>query len=234
LTKKRIAAAVDSRKALSYDLYLVERKQNRFAEGVMGLTGFREYMQEQKPKSVFADLAANGTMAVLHLCSTCDRVGTVVANDVYGLTFRPVSEEDATAPEQEIAKHEILLVYSPQDRPSVRKQLKGTAAAAEPLKRSGVRNHIKNKTLFPLMKERVVVSITLLDGVTLRGLVAGFNRYEIQMHIKDGTPVTILRHGVLTAQTKAGRSLLKRDQDSLKDWKKSPLYENTDTKDTVK
>jgi sRNA-binding regulator protein Hfq len=189
----------------------------------MGLLGLTEYLKEKQPPSVFDELAGSGSSAVLHSCDSRDYVGSVVANGVYDFTFRPVSG-GAEPHDRTMAKVEMLLVCGLKDRPEVLRQVKGEAIAAEPLKKPGERHHIKNKTLFPLMEERQVVFITLLDGRELRGLIAGFNRYEIRMNLKGGVPVTVLRHGVLACRNKVGRSLLKRDQELFRDWEKSPLY----------
>ena len=101
-------------------------------------------------------------------------------------------------------KLEILIVYKPGDRESIRQHAKGTWQGAthpvEPLRRHAERHHIKNKTLYPLMEERQVADITVLDGTVLRGIISGFNTYEIMMNLKGGTPVTVLRHGVLDVE----------------------------------
>ena len=66
--------------------------------------------------------------------------------------------------------------------------------------------------------------LTLLDGTVLVGLVRGFNTHEIKMNLKGGLPITVLRHGVLSAVTKRGRSLLKAGEQKCRDWEKSSLY----------
>lgn len=131
------------------------------------------------------------------------------------------------APPIVIPKVEILLVCAPGNADTLGGSKKGqpfTATPTPPLIRPKDRNYIKNRTLFTLMMERQVFEITLLNNMQVRGLADGFNLYEIRMHLKGGIPVTILRHGILSAQTKTGRSLLKTDQARLKDWKKSSLF----------
>jgi sRNA-binding regulator protein Hfq len=86
------------------------------------------------------------------------------------------------------------------------------------------RHFIKNKSLYPLMLEREVLFFTLLEGEILRGVVQGFNRFEIRVNLKGGLPVTIMRHALYEVQDKKGRSFLKPVQDKKKEWKKSQYY----------
>ena len=88
----------------------------------------------------------------------------------------------------------------------------------------GKRYHVKNKTLFPLMKEKKVVFMTLLEGEIVRGIIAGFSRYEITVNLKGGIPVTVLRHSIYDLRDKKGRCFLKSFQDKHKDWEKSGLW----------
>ena len=74
------------------------------------------------------------------------------------------------------------------------------------------------------MLDREVLFFTLLEGETLRGVVQGFNRFEIQVSLKGELPVTILRHSLYEVKNKKGRSFLKPMQDRTKDWKKSRYY----------
>jgi sRNA-binding regulator protein Hfq len=86
------------------------------------------------------------------------------------------------------------------------------------------RHFIKNKSLYPLMLDREVLFITLLEGEILRGVIQAFNRYEIQLSLKTGLPVTILRHALYDVRNKKGRSFLKSVQNTQKDWKKSQYF----------
>ncbi|RME54347.1 MAG: hypothetical protein D6795_04320, partial [Deltaproteobacteria bacterium] len=66
-----------------------------------------------------------------------------------------------------------------------------------------LRNHIKNKVLFPLMQAREVVFFTTLEGDVIRGIVEGFSRYEIRVRMKGGTPIVLMRHAIYDARDKA-------------------------------
>ena len=120
-------------------------------------------------------------------------------------------------------------MYPAEFRGQVEKLLKTDKKVAEcgllPIANPGERHHIKNKTLFPLMKENVVVFVTLLEGEVVRGLIGGFSRYEIIVKLKGGIPVTVLRHAVHYIRDKQGRCYLKSVQQQAKDWLKSNLVE---------
>ena len=74
------------------------------------------------------------------------------------------------------------------------------------------------------MKEKKVVFMTLLEGEIVRGIIAGFSRYEITVHLKGGTAITVLRHSIYDLRDKKGRCFLKSFQDTHKDWEKSELF----------
>lgn len=212
------------------------------------LQGLSDYLASGQPPDIFETFLQSGESVLLHHCDTTEIVGTLVDVLPYDVTVRvaeppaevetgaPSESAEGSAPETDsgiapktVPKVEILFVARAADRSEIAAKRKGTPKPADALYKIGGRHFIKNKTLFPLMMERQVVFLTLLDGTLLRGLVTGFNRYEIRMSLKGGTPVTVLRHGVWAAQTKVGRSLLKKDQSVFRDWKKSPLFIETPT-----
>ena len=86
----------------------------------------------------------------------------------------------------------------------------------------------KNKTLFPLLKEREVLFFTLLEGEVIKGILGGFTRYDITVHLKGGTPVYLLRHSVYDLRDKKGRCFLKSFQESRRDWEKSEWFVSSD------
>lgn len=170
----------------------------------------KEYFASSQPPSVFDDLAGSGAAALLHRCDTTDSIGVVAKNGIYDLTFRQAGATEGT-PETVLPKLDILYVCAPDAQPAIRRQTKTPLRAAEPLRKAVDRNHIKNKTLHPLMETRTVVYLTLLDSTVIRGIVTGFNRYEMRISLKGDIPVVVLRHGILTAETKDGHSILRRD-----------------------
>jgi hypothetical protein len=98
------------------------------------------------------------------------------------------------------------------------------ALGLEPIYAPAERYIVKNKTLFPLMKEREVVFCTLLEGEVIRGIIADFSRYDLTIHAKGGLPIVILRHSIYDLRNKQGRCLLKSFQDQHKDWQKTALF----------
>lgn len=207
------------------------------------LKGLSEYLASGQPPDIFETFLQSEETVLLHQCDATETAGTLVENLQYDVTVRvpalptaageraPAENAEDSDPEPEsesapktVPKVEILFVARAADHSEIVAKMKGSPNPAEALYKIGARHFIKNKTLYPLMKERQVMFLSLLDGTLLRGLVTGFNRYEIRMSLKGGTPVTVMRHGVWTAETKAGRSLLKKDQANLRDWKKSPLF----------
>ena len=83
---------------------------------------------------------------------------------------------------------------------------------------------MKNKSLFPLMKEKEVLFFTLLEGEIIRGIIADFSRYDITVSLKGARLVTILRHAIYDIRNKEGRSFLRSFQEEHRDWQKSPIY----------
>ena len=94
----------------------------------------------------------------------------------------------------------------------------------EPIFSPKHRNFIKNKTLFPLMKEKRVLFFTLIEGEMIRGVVTDFSRYDITVSLKGSVPVTVLRHAVYDLRDKKTRCFLKSFQEEHRDWEKSGLY----------
>jgi len=166
------------------------------------------YLKEQYRESIFDQLLAGQQKFVLHCHGREILRGTVVANDPFDVLFK----EDQKGP-IEINKLQIKFLFEASAEASVNKLLKVEPDIRkrnlEPILRPGSRNHVKNKTLFPIMRERRVVFLTTLEGDLIRGLVTSFNRYEITIKLKDGTPVVVLRHAVFDLRDKKGVSLLK-------------------------
>jgi len=89
------------------------------------------------------------------------------------------------------------------------------------------RHHVKNKSLYPLLKDKEVLFFTLLEGEIIRGIIANFYRYEIDVSMKGGLLVTVLRHAILDIRNKDGKCFLKTVQETKKDWQSSSLFIKT-------
>ena len=187
------------------------------------LTGLQEYLKETYNTSVF-DQACNAKRPwEFHLHGHRIIRAEIRRNLTYDLKIK---SDDI--PESVLSKTDVKIFY-PLDiakkiRPLLKTDSKVAKTALEPIIAPALRHHIKNKSLFPLMKERTVVFFTLLEGEIIKGLITGFNRYEITCSLKGGLPVSILRHAVYDLRDKKGRSFLKSFQETRKDWKKSALY----------
>lgn len=194
------------------------------------LMGFKEYMQKNTKHSVFSDAIASGGDWVLNLHGYEVLEGRIVEDQQYQINLLlPSGEVEGPGKSRTLDKIRVKLIYPKETKEDVAKLIKmdkqvaklGLAPIPEPTKRY----HIKNKSLYPLMKEKEVVFLTLLEGEVVRGLIADFSRYEITVKVKGGLPVAILRHSVYDLRDKRGRCYLKVVQDKRKDWQRSPLMQ---------
>ena len=187
------------------------------------LLGLQEYLDENYRHSVFDEAFASQKYWELHL----HKQRIIRALIIENLTF-DLKVKDRELGEALIPKIDIKLIYQESLSEAVTSILgmnkKVRGMALEPIVAPGERYHIKNKSLFPLMKERRVLFFTLIEGEIVKGIIAGFSRYEITLNLKGGTPVTILRHGVYDLRDKKGRCFLKSSQEKTRDWEKSDLF----------
>lgn len=187
------------------------------------LKGLKEYLQLHYEQSVLDQARASGGEWVFHLHGARSISSKNFINERYELIF-----EDGAQGRETIHKTEVKFFNQAEHKAAVSKSLKQDkkirAKALGPYYYTRDRFFVKNKSLYPLMLDREVVFVTLLEGEILRGLISGFNRYEIQLHLKGGVPVTILRHALAAFQNKKGRSFLKQDQERLRDWQKSSYF----------
>jgi hypothetical protein len=187
------------------------------------LLGLQEYLHQHYRRSVFDEALASGEPWEFHLHKRRIVKRSIIENMTYDLKVKGDGLNEATIP-----KTDIKIVYPEKLSGAVLPVLKVDRRvrdlSLEPIIAPGERYHVKNKTLFPLMKERRVLFFTLLEGEVVKGIVAGFSRYEITIHLKGGTPVTILRHSVYDIRDKKGRCFLKASQEKTRDWEKSGLY----------
>ncbi|MBW1797745.1 MAG: hypothetical protein JRJ21_04925 [Deltaproteobacteria bacterium] len=191
------------------------------------LSGLQEYLDEAYHFSIFDQALASGHPWVLHIHNH----RTIKAKIIENLRY-DVKVSVNGAPDEVLPKTEIKLIY-PEDlvgsvTPLIKTDKKVRDLGLEPVLSPKKRYHIKNKSLFPLMKERSVLFFTLLEGEIIKGIVAGFSRYEITVNLKGGISVTILRHGIHNLRNKKGRCFLKSFQETHRDWEKSPLFVSSD------
>lgn len=186
------------------------------------LEGLKEYKDANYEVSIFDIALESGNFWKIHLHGNRSQIAKVLENRKWALTLET---EDG---QEDVEKVQIAFLY-PADLtekigPLLKTDKKVQAMGLEPILAPGKRYFVKNKSLFPLMKEREVLFFTLLDGKIIRGVVADFSRYDITVNLKGGLPVTILRHAIYDVRNKNGRSFLKSFQEKHRDWEKSPFF----------
>lgn len=187
------------------------------------LSGLSEYLEKGYDVSVFDTVLASGKPWVFHLHGNNSLSGVVRENSKW-----EVAMDIEGKGKEDIQKIQIKYLY-PADldesvRPLIKRDQKVEAQNLEPIFAPGYRHFVKNKSLFPLMKEREVLFFTLLEGEIIKGIVTDFSRYDVTVSMKGGLPVTILRHCIYDLRNKKGRSFLKTFQEEHRDWEKSPLF----------
>ena len=187
------------------------------------LSGLQEYLDEAYNISVFDQALDSRQPWELHIHNHRVIKARIIENLKYDVKVSVDGTDDEV-----LAKTDIKLMYSEDLSESVIPLLKTDKKirdlGLEPIIPPRKRYHIKNKSLFPLMKEKIVLFVTLLEGEIVRGVVTGFSRYEITVSLKGGIPVTILRHSIYDMRDKKGRCYLKSFQEKHRDWEKTPLF----------
>jgi len=191
------------------------------------LLGIQEYLDKNYRISVFDQVLQSNEPWEFHLYD--QRIVTARVKE--NLTY-DISLDIEGSGEELLPKTDVKLLY-PQDRSEVARPLlkqdkKVKGLDVEPIISPSQRHHIKNKTLFPLMKERQVLFFTLLEGEIVKGIVDGFSRYEITVNLKGGIPVTVLRHNIYDLRDKKGKCFLKSSQEIRRDWEKTDLFVSQD------
>lgn len=187
------------------------------------LLGLQEYLEENYNTSIFDQAFESKKPWEFHIHNHRVVKAGVRENLKYDLNLGT-----GETGEEQLPKTDVKLLYpadlSDSIRPLIKTDKKVRDLGLEPIIPPRMRHHIKNKSLFPLIKERRVVLFTLMEGEVVKGLVAGFTRYEITVSIKGGISVYILRHGVYDFRDKEGRCFLKSFQETRRDWEKSDLF----------
>ncbi len=188
------------------------------------LAGFTEYKRVNHTQSVFKTAMASNSPWCIHLHGKPPVTAQIIENNTYDIVID--SEETGQCTIKKLFVH---FLYPPDMQEKILPLIKKVDKKVkkmnqEPTENLKDRHFVKNKTLYPLMKEREVLFFTLLDGTIIRGLVQGFTMFDITVGMKGGVPLTFLRHSLYDVKNKAGRCFLKSVQETSQDWKKSPLY----------
>jgi len=191
---------------------------------VMGyLLGLQEYLDEAYAKSVFDQAMNSKEPWTIHIHGERIVTAKILENLQYDLKLAAEGGGEEILPKIQVA-FLYPAEFSDAVRPLLKTDKKTKALELTPILSPHKRYFVKNKSLFPLMKEKAVLFFTLLDGVVIKGILAGFSRYEIEVNLKGGLPVTILRHSIYDLRNKKGRCFLKTFQEDRKDWEKSELF----------
>ncbi len=187
------------------------------------LKGLDEYLDKYYGISIFDPAHSSNQQWKMHIHRNRIIKADITEDLKFDLKVKIDGEQDEVLP-----KVNINLLYpaelSDAVVPLLKTDQKVRNLSLEPILAPQHRFHIKNKTLFPLMKERNVIFFTLIEGEQVRGIIANFSRYEITVNLKGGIPLTILRHSIYDVRDKKGRCYLKSAQEKHKDWEKSDLF----------
>ena len=142
-------------------------------------------------------------------------LGKIQKNDKYEVDF--INKNSKL---ERIHKVKINFLCRLEKKDEVLKQIKKDKTVAQkpegPHFSPRFRHHIKNKSLYPLMNRKEVLFFTMIEGEVLRGIITGFSRYEIDLNMKKGIPVVLMRHSIVDIRDKKGRSYLKKAVEKTK------------------
>ena len=184
------------------------------------LQGFSEYKKENYHRSCFTELIQSQEKALL-FCHDGQLLEAEIAQETpFDLILSNGQEP--------LPKVAVQACARASEKKALAKLIKWDSKVKEdhnaPILAPGERYFIKNKSLYPLMKEREVLFFTLLGGEKIKGIMTGFSRYDIEVHMKGGVAITLLRHAIFDVRNKKGRCFLKSVQKEAREWKKSELY----------
>ena len=188
------------------------------------LKGFSTYMTANQHLSVFDTMFESQGLWHLHVHGHQEVTARLTENQTYEIRADVEGKGPAL-----LKKIDLKFLY-PADRSDAvikllkKKDKKVTAMNLGPIENFRERRFVKNKSLYPLMKERQVLFFTLLEGEIVRGIIDRFSRYEITVLLKGGIELTLLRHSIYDLRDKKGRCFLKSAQDELRDWQNSAWY----------
>jgi sRNA-binding regulator protein Hfq len=186
------------------------------------LQGFSDYKKDRYESSCFTALEESGEETLFLLHGRTSLTGTLVCQTIYDIHVES-DKGEVVIPKVEVKCHAHASAAYVVNK-LIKPDKSVSALELGPIHAPAHRHFIKNKTLYPLIKEKQVMLITLLEGEVIKGLVENFSRYDIEMRIKGGVGLTILRHAVYDIKDKKGRCYLKSFQKEAKDWKRSELY----------
>ena len=164
-------------------------------ETVLARRRLETHRAENRDRSCLESAKASGEPVILAIHGLERAAGIVSEVTQYHVMF---TRDGADAPE-EIHKLQIKYAYAPTAWKRLRKCLKSDKRLVEkglgPVERPQNRYSCSDKRLFRYMDAGDEVSVTLLEGETIRGVVGWFGRYEFGITIRDAE-VVIFRHAL--------------------------------------
>ncbi len=172
------------------------------------LEGLQGYLEKHQKDSIFEREAGRDSSWCLFLHGSQRKQGRILSNQTYEIELMTPG-----GVVEQVHKVNVKLICEA----SKEEEVIGLSKTNEALKAAPegphfgprYRHHIKNKTLFPLMKRKEVLFFSTLEGEVLRGVVTGFSRFEIYLSMKGGVSVVLLRHAIFDLRDKKGRSYTK-------------------------
>lgn len=172
------------------------------------LDGLDEYLKAHQRDSVFAREAGRDSSWCLFLHGNQRKTGKIKSDETYEIDF--ATQQDRV---EKVHKVNVKFLCEASQEEAIGRRMRTEASVKGspegPHFGPRYRHHIKNKTLYPLMNRKEVLFFTTLEGEVLRGVITGFSRFEIDLNMKGGVPVILLRHAVLEVRDKKGQSFLK-------------------------
>lgn len=172
------------------------------------LAGLPDYLEAHQKDSIFQREAGKESSWCLFLHGNQRKTGKIQSDETYEIEL--VMQDGSV---EKVHKVNVKMLCEASKEEEVLGRLKTNEALKEapegPHFGPRYRHHIKNKTLFPLMNRREVLFFSTLEGEVLRGVVTGFSRFEIDISMKGGVSVVLLRHAVFDVRDKKGRSFSK-------------------------
>ena len=172
------------------------------------LEGLQDYLTDHQKDSVFDREDGKDSSWCLFLHGDERKRGRIRSNETYEIEL--LTQDGET---EKIHKVNVKMLCAASKEEEVLGRLKTNEALKEtpegPHFGPRYRHHIKNKSLFPLMNRKEVLFFSTLEGEVLRGVVSGFSRFEIELSMKGGVSVVLLRHAIFDVRDKKGRSYSK-------------------------
>jgi len=172
------------------------------------LTGLQDYLKAHQKDSVFDREAGKESSWCLFLHGNQRKRGKIQSDQTYEIDL---VMQGGMVEKIHKVNVKMLCVASKEEevlgRLGTNEVLKG--APEGPHFGPRYRHHIKNKSLFPLMNRKEVLFFSTLEGEVLRGVVTGFSRFEINLSMKGGVSVVLLRHAIFDVRDKKKRSYSK-------------------------